>query len=208
MSRKKVGIIVAALVLWFVGVVGAFGLVWKYKTTPGGKPEAPETWPADSKIVLAPDRPNLVMFAHPQCPCTRASMAELARLAVELGSEAQIHVAIVRPPGTDDGFEEGAVAERARAIGGAKVFIDVDGVEAARFGAVTSGSTVLYTARNQLAFRGGITTARGHEGHGPAQDRIVAIVKAGTGDSSRTLAPTFGCELGAKPIAGATAPIK
>jgi len=202
MSRKKVAIIVVALVLWFVGVVGAFGLVWKYKTTPGAKPQAPEAWPADSKIAFAPGKPNLVMFAHPQCPCTRASMAELARLAVELGPDAQIHVAIVRPPGTEDGFEEGTIAERAKAIGGAKVFVDIDGAEAARFGAVTSGSTVLYTARGALAFRGGITTARGHEGHGPAQDRIVAIVRAGAGDTSRSIAPTFGCELGAKPIAG------
>ena len=28
-------------------------------------------------IKLADDRPTLVMFAHPQCPCTRASVTEL-----------------------------------------------------------------------------------------------------------------------------------
>jgi len=198
--RLKLALVAGGLLVWFVAVVGAFGLVWRYKTTPGAQAKAPETWPRASQIQIAADKPNLILFAHPQCPCTRASMAELARLAVELGGDAQIHVVIVRPDGTPDGFEEGTIRERATAIAGARVIIDPGGVEAARFGALTSGFTVLYTARGELAFRGGITTARGHEGHGPASDRILAVVRAGVGDRSRSVAPTFGCELGAKHI--------
>ena len=41
---------------------------------------------------------------------------------------------------------------------------DDDGAEARRFGAETSGQTLLYDARGALAFSGGITGARGHAG--------------------------------------------
>jgi len=182
------------LALWLVVVLGAFGMVWRYKTDPGATGAAPTTWPRESKLVPTTDKANLVLFAHPQCPCTRASMAELALLAVQLGDHAQIHVVLVRPKGTEAGFEEGTVAERAAAIKGARVIVDVDGVEAERFGAKTSGAAVLYTRSRHLAFSGGLTTARGHEGHGPAQDRIISVVK---GDAKKPFetAPTFGCEL-------------
>jgi hypothetical protein len=190
----KRALLYGALGLWLVVVLGAFGMVWRYKTEPGATGAAPATWPAQSKLVPATDKANLVLFAHPQCPCTRASMAELAHLAVELGGRAQIHVVLVRPKETDPGFEDGTIADRAAAIAGARVMVDDGGIEAERFGAKTSGATVLYTRSGQLAFSGGLTTARGHEGRGPAEDRIVSVVN---GDAKKPFetAPTFGCEL-------------
>jgi hypothetical protein len=185
--------ILAAVGLWFVGVLAAFGLVWAYKTTPGPYETAPARWPVTSTIVPTAGRVNLVFFAHPQCPCTRASIAELARLAVEIGTRAQIHVVLVRPPGTDVGFEDGTLLDRARAIAGARIVIDDGGKQADLFGAKASGATVVYTAAGQLAFSGGLTTARGHEGRGPAHTRIVQVIGGAVHDSAT--APTFGCEL-------------
>jgi hypothetical protein len=121
-------------------------------------------------------------------------MAELARIATEIGTRAQIHVVLVRPPGTEPGFEEGTIAERARAMTGVSVVIDDGGRQADLFGAQTSGATVLYTSDGQLAFSGGLTTARGHEGDSPAQRRIVAVINGQTDHRFQT-APTFGCEL-------------
>ena len=46
---------------------------------PGGDPEAPARWPEASALVRNADGPTLVLFAHPKCPCTDASLAELAR---------------------------------------------------------------------------------------------------------------------------------
>lgn len=191
----KQRMVVAAIVLWFVCVLGAFGFVWRYKTAPGPRTVAPERWPHDSSLVLSATKPTLLVFAHPQCPCTRASIAELARLATRLGERAQIQIVLVRPPGTDPGFEDGTIAERAKAIPGARVIVDDGAKEADRFGAQTSGATLLYTSNGALAFSGGLTSARGHEGESPGQERILAVVKGEANPHVET-APTFGCELG------------
>lgn len=182
--------------LWFVGVTAAMLAVWSYKTTDNGSPRAPATWPRTSSLQLAADRPSVIMFAHPHCPCTKASMAELARLADALGPRAAVQVVLVRPEGTEAGFEEGDVAERAAKIPGAKVVIDRDAREANRFVAKTSGSVVVYGATGTLLFTGGITSARGHEGRAPSFDQILAAVARGNGTQSLTSsAPTFGCAL-------------
>jgi hypothetical protein len=196
-ERWKTKAIVLGIAVWLGGVLTAFVLVWSYKTKPGNHGLAPERWPRASAIAIATDKANLVMFAHPQCPCTRASVAELARLATQIGSRAQIHVVLVRPPGTDPGFEDGTLAERARAIPDARVIVDDGGREADRFGAQTSGATLLYRRDGRLGFSGGITTARGHEGRGPAHTRILTAIEHDAPDEPAHT-PTFGCELANK----------
>ena len=177
---------------WLVGVLGTFYFVWRYKLTPGPLAEAPARWPNDSALRRAPGLVNIVMIAHPQCPCTRASMNELARLAGELQGRAKIHVVLVRPDGAEPGFERGSIADRATTIN-ADVFVDDGGKEAARLGAIVSGSTLVFDRDGSLVFRGGLTSARGHEGRGPAHDRILALAAGHTPD--RADAPTFGCSL-------------
>lgn len=186
-------ILYGALATWFVAIIGAFALIWRYKETPGALAAAPATWPVASKLERALDRPNVVFVAHPQCPCTRASMTELAHLIDEVGTRARVHIVVVRPAGAPADFEEGAIIARARQLPGARVVVDVDGKEAHAFGAIVSGSTIVYGRAGTLQFRGGLTTARGHEGRGPAHDRILAIVGGAAPD--RHDAPTFGCAL-------------
>jgi hypothetical protein len=181
----------AGLATWLAMIVGTLALVWRYKLTPGELAEAPARWPTTSALVFEPGVANVVMFAHPQCPCTRASMTELARLADELHGRARVHVVLLRPADAEAGFEDGAIRDRAVALG-ADVVVDVDGSEAARFGAVVSGSTVVYASDGALVFRGGITIARGHEGRGPAHDQIVSAITVHDGVAS---APTYGCSL-------------
>jgi hypothetical protein len=193
-ARTKSVLIGAGLVAWLLGVVGTFVLVWRYKMTPGALPAAPERWPATSAIVRDPSVATVVMVAHPQCPCTRASLAELDRLAVALGDRARQWVVIVRPEGMPEGFEDGAIRERAATIPRTTVVIDPDGVEAERFGAKVSGSAVVYAPDGTLLFRGGLTSARGHEGRSAGFDRILALVRDAAAPSPHD-APTFGCEL-------------
>jgi len=181
----------AGLAAWLVMIAGTLTWIWRYKMTPGPPVEAPARWPTTSALAFEPGVANVVMFAHPHCPCTRASMTELGRLADELHDRAKFHVVVLRPDGAEAGFEDGAIKERATALG-ADVFVDVDGREAARFGAAVSGSTVVYASDGALVFRGGITIARGHEGRGPAHDQIVSAIAAR--DRVAT-APTYGCSL-------------
>jgi hypothetical protein len=74
---------------------------------------------------------------------------------------------------------------------------DDDGVEAARFQALTSGATALYDPQGRLLFSGGITSARGHEGDSFGIRRISSLLR--TGKADRADAPVFGCSLRHQP---------
>jgi hypothetical protein len=187
------GLLNAVLALWLVGVVGATVLVWRYKMAPARAADAPARWPAGTSLHASADRPSLVFVAHPQCPCTVASVTELARLVDELGGRAQLDVLLVRPVGTEPGFESGTIADRAARIPGARVHVDIDGVEAARFGAHASGTTLLYSRDGTLLFRGGLTISRGHEGRSEAHDRILALVTSEHSTGEPVVTPIFGC---------------
>ena len=64
------------------GVVAIAGLIAVYahafKNEDIGRAEV--IWPSDSSLEQSPDRCTLVMFAHPRCPCTLASLDSLARV--------------------------------------------------------------------------------------------------------------------------------
>src|SRR5688572_11148571 len=70
----------ALAVLWVACVSSGGALLWKYAATPGIAATPPEKWPTNSAIARNPDTSTIIMLAHPRCPCTRASIAELAVL--------------------------------------------------------------------------------------------------------------------------------
>jgi hypothetical protein len=59
-------------------VVAGLPVIWAWENTPGAAGDAPAQWPADSGLSRAGDAPTLILFAHPQCACTRASLGGLA----------------------------------------------------------------------------------------------------------------------------------
>ena len=77
------------VLFWGLGAVlivislAMVGLV-RYKGQAGVANGAPARWPAPSRIELIPGQPTLALFAHPKCPCTRASLAELRVLTTFL----------------------------------------------------------------------------------------------------------------------------
>src|SRR4051812_9429667 len=158
--------------------------------------QAPVRWPEGTRLVRAGNRPTVVMFAHPRCTCTRASLAELRKLAAERSFDTVI--AFLSPEGAPSDFVQSDLWTSATAIPGARVVRDDGGVEATRFGAGTSGATLLYGKDGALLFRGGITPSRGHEGDSFGRERVLALVDGRPAD--RSDAPVFGCQLaGADP---------
>ncbi len=85
------------------------------------------------------------------------------------------------------------MTRRAACIPGVSVLADPDGVEARRFGALTSGDAFLYDAGGRLVFRGGITPSRGHQGESAGRSAIEAFLKGGRPRTAT--APVFGCPI-------------
>ena len=109
------------------------------------------------------------------------------------------HVLVYRPREFAAGWERTDVWDAAARLPGVSVRVDVDGAEAALFGAATSGQVLLYDAAGRRLFSGGLTNARGHVGESPAQERIAAIVEGR--ETEDATARVFGCALAGPPLA-------
>jgi hypothetical protein len=183
----------AALALW-VGLVG-FGMntLWRYSNTPGQRATPPSGWPAEAPVQPGKGRATLVMFAHPNCPCSRASIGELAIILAHADGMVDAHVFFYKPVNEASTWVRTDLWHSAGAIPGVHLHEDPEGALARRFGASTSGQTLLYNAGGRVVFNGGITAARGHSGDNNGRHAIVALLHGATPDQNLT--PVFGCSL-------------
>src|SRR5207245_290942 len=110
------------------------------------------------------DRYTLLMFAHPKCPCTRASIDGLNRLMAWRQGRLSVVVLFFRPSRSGEPWEKSGICRSAESISGVRVIWDNDGKEAIRFGARTSGQTFVFDPQGRMWFTGGITAARGVQG--------------------------------------------
>src|SRR2546422_955144 len=69
---------VVAGMLWLAAVSAGSLAMLRYANTPGHTAQAPLQWSAGSLIARDSQRATLVMFVHPRCPCSRASVGELS----------------------------------------------------------------------------------------------------------------------------------
>jgi hypothetical protein len=186
-------ILIAVCAAWGLIIGVGLDLLWDYENAPGLTAAPPSQWPPDSHIHLAPDRATLIMLAHPHCPCSRASVGELARLMAQTQGRVTAYVLFLKPADASDDWEKTDLWQSAASIPGVNVVADDDGVEARRFHAMTSGQTVLYDAAGRLLFSGGITGSRGHSGDNAGRSAIVA--RLNTGEAERAETFVFGCPL-------------
>jgi hypothetical protein len=190
-TRRSEKWIVVFLSLWLVGVCSAFWQVGKYKSTPGAVGSMPVRWPAATSLPRDPTRSQLVMFLHPKCVCSRASLAELSQLLMRADGRCAVDIVFLIPKGASADWRKGDVWDTARAIPNASVTADDGGIEARRFGAETSGHVDVFDASGKLQYGGGITVWRGHQGDNPGQQRAWDAVMQG--QAVRQDGPVFGC---------------
>lgn len=187
-------ILFGVAVCWLLAVGAGLAKVWAYANTPGQAADAPSSWPGTSRLVRAADKPTLVMLVHPHCPCSRASIGELAVLMARVRGLVTAHVLIYRPPDAGPEWAQSDLRATAAAIPGVVVATDIDGDEAARFGGYVSGQTMLFSPDGRLEFSGGITFARGHSGDSAGRDALQSLIRRQPTPIRR--APVFGCALG------------
>jgi hypothetical protein len=174
-------------------VAAGLVILLNYENTPGTAGSPVVQWPASSAIQRHAGRATLLMFAHPQCPCTRASIGELALLMAHCQGLVDAHVVFFKPQESGDDWSKTDLWRSAAAIPGVTVGQDDAGAEADRFHAETSGYTLLYDRQGQLRFNGGITAARGHSGDNAGRSAIIGLLRDGLAGTNRT--KVFGCSL-------------
>jgi len=188
--------IILTIILGFAwaatAVLGGHALL-KYESSPGKVGQLPSSWPANSIVQLANDRPTLVMIAHPQCPCTRASVAELAQVMARAQGKVRAYVLFFTPRESGADWQNSELRRSAAQIPGVTVLSDIDGAEARRFGVETSGHTFLFDRNGRLLFNGGITASRGHSGDNVGENAVISLVNDEPASRAHTL--VFGCSL-------------
>jgi len=204
---KRPILLALGLTIWLTAVAAGLGVLQRYSLTPGiaGTPTA--QWPTASHISYSRRYFTLVMAIHPHCPCSRASIGELSILMAHSGGRLAAFVVFVEPPGFGESWTRTDLWSSAGLIPGVSRIID-RGNEAKRFGAATSGQTMVYDRRGRLQFSGGITVARGHFGDNAGVSAIVALIdtpsSAGLGEPRgyknepgvhEDQTPVYGCPL-------------
>lgn len=178
---------------WLVTAAMGQRVLLNYDFAAAAPGAPPANWPSASRILRSPSLYSIVVVAHPKCPCSRATVEELARMMALLQDKVTATVVFVRPSGFSREWETTDLWRSAARIPGVTVLDDLDGVEVSRFGALASGQTMLYDAAGNLRFSGGITPSRGHAGDSLGRSAILSIVNKENSGTSYT--SVYGCSL-------------
>ncbi len=191
----------AAFLLWLAAVTAGIGALWRYSGTPGESRYALTQWPDGSRLELSTQKPTLIMFLHPHCPCSRATIGELAVLLGRNGGDFATQIVFLQPEDKPATWSNTPLWRAASSLPRVATIEDEGGREGRLFQAETSGETFLFEPGGKLVFHGGMTVARGHSGDNDGLRALVAIrehkalTASPTSSTPVTSTPVFGCPL-------------
>jgi hypothetical protein len=206
-QRRSTLLLVMAAWCLLVGL-GARSLL-RYETTQGQAAVTSARWPEGVWLPLARDRQTLLVFLHPHCPCSRASVEELAQLLAQTQDHLAVQVVFFVPEGRVSDVTGSALWKSVAALPGVALICDVDGALARQFDAHTSGQVYQFDPDGQLLFSGGVTASRGHIGDNGGLNAIVELAhQPGLVLRGPAHSPVFGCEISCPmpPAQGASTP--
>jgi hypothetical protein len=187
----------AGIAIWCLAATAIWCWATSYEfTTYANSAPVVTRWPADTTLELSSDRPSLLLFLHPRCPCSRATVHELTRVIDPLpdADRPQLTIVATLPSETTPDWQESDTVRNALKLPHSSVVWDTDGVLANKFGATTSGTVQLYQPDGQLLYAGGITPSRGHQGDNAGSDALTKLLTRETPIANTSL-PAFGCRL-------------
>ncbi len=194
MQRKSRPIFLGLMAgLWLALIVLGTWRVLAYSYSPGVSISSERMWPSGTKLRHSETASTLILAVHPHCPCTRATLGELAIIVTRCRRGLTTQILCYRPSASAATWSDTELIKSAREIPGVTIVDDPGGMEARRFGASTSGETLLYSPKGRLLFKGGITVSRGHSGDNLGRDAIIDFLT--TGEARITKTPVFGCSL-------------
>lgn len=187
----------AALIVWIAfAVAGWYGIsAYGLNGDPQATTSIVSQWPVDSTIVRLTERPTLVLFLHPKCPCSRATVGELERLPLLIPSDALPDVCVVAaaPRATGDLWWSSPFLDRIARLPNARMVRDPGGVETDLFGARVSGTVLLFDSAGNRLYAGGVTMSRGHAGDNVGLQAVTKLL--GDHRASVSPIPPLGCEM-------------
>jgi len=190
MFQRKSLFLPLLIALWLsLCIFGLYKLAI-YEHTPALAKNGPTMWP-DVGLAKGPGY-TLVLSIHPQCPCTRATLQELA-IALTHCPNLQAYLLFIEPEGVGETWVKSDLWSTCTTFPRCSLLVDKAGKLSAAFSAHTSGQSYLYDPAGQLIYSGGITQSRGHAGDNEGLNAIIAL--ANREKSTVKNKPVFGCSL-------------
>jgi hypothetical protein len=126
-------------------------------------------------------------------------LSELERLVTDCRGRSVFtaYVIVLKSSRGTGTWEQTVLERKAEAIPGVLLRDDPGGVEAQAFGVSTSGHVLVYDREEALAFSGGVTPARAHEGENYGLEAVVDLLSGRP--ASQREHPVFGCPLFSRP---------
>ena len=178
---------------WLAALLPASLILTDCSSRPSAAAHAPAEWPANSSLPCDASHWQLLLFVHPHCPCTAATVRAAERLVLNSPEQLDVQVLFWTPADAAADWDQSRLRGMAQSIPGAQLVRDVDGRESARFGVQTSGQVLLYDSHGQLRFSGGITAGRGHEGDSLGRRSITQLLEGKT--TAEPVSCVYGCSL-------------
>lgn len=186
----ELGIVLAA---WLLLAAAGFAVLFRYGATPGDAPAEVVQRPEAPELRWSTTGTTLVMFVHPLCGCTRASIHNLASILADSETVPTVNVVFTAPRKEFAAWSDTPLVRLAAELPGVHLVWDLDGKLTEKFHAQTSGWTMLFDEQGKTLFQGGITDSRGQEGCNTGSmllhDRLANV-------SCKSAAyPVFGCPI-------------
>ena len=113
--------IAASLIIWTTILVSGQFYLSEYETRPGATAVSPVFISAGEMHKRAKNLLTLLIFAHPQCPCTHATLRELERLVAHCQGLIGIRVLFLQPANEPREWVETGLWQQASKIGDVSV---------------------------------------------------------------------------------------
>ena len=186
----------AIVCIWLIAACTGMLALVRYAGAPGEAPRFVASWPESAPIPRDTSANTLLVFLHPRCPCSAATIAQLDRILTASPNPPRTIALLGLPATTEDpAWEHTALTDAVNRIPSVEILHDPNGAIASHFGATTSGYCMLFNQSGATTFAGGITPARAHEGDNPGAHALASAIADIALPITDTAFPTFGCPL-------------
>ncbi|WP_446742142.1 hypothetical protein [Silvibacterium acidisoli] len=166
--------------------------IFRFGATPGGQLNAPGHLPAAAPF-HATGAPVLLVFVHPGCTCTHATLEELDDTLNGYTKTLQVVLVVYHSAATERAGLTLEFTPRSWLHRDFRVVSDDKGMLSKQFGVQTSGEIVLYGRNGQMLFQGGVTPERAHVGASKGRDALErALFRE---DRQGGMTQVFGCPI-------------
>ncbi len=178
--------------IWGILIVCGAQVLISYTNARRNQPAFEDIDPASLAHFVGSSEYSLILFLHPKCSCSRATIRELKSVLSRAPQAYQLTVVMYCPEEKPESWTEGVNERLARRLGPRKWVVD-SGELFSRNHILDSGHVLCFDRNQELRFSGGVTVSRPHEG--PNQARLALARILDGGPQAKVHFPVFGCSI-------------